>query len=75
MARIAGSWCGVSISDEDDVDDDSPVESGPYCPHYHEPGDYEEPCDRCQHPCREHSYYSGRCEVEGCECEEIEVKR
>jgi hypothetical protein len=42
-------------------------ESGPFCRHWQEAGDCDEPCV-CGHPCRRHA---PECLQEGCGCEEF----
>lgn len=55
---------------EEDVEEEGPeYESGPFCAHWGEPGDCDEPCLRegCKHACRQHGV--GECVQDGCECE------
>ena len=42
-------------------------ESGPFCPHWGDPSDCDEPCGTCGHPCSLHG--SGECRSEECSCE------
>jgi len=43
-------------------------DSGPFCRHWGDPGDCEEACAACGHPCRQHPY-DDSCEVLECACE------
>lgn len=54
-------------SDDDEHEEDDQIEdSGPYCRHYADPDDCEEPCGRCDHAC---SFHSEECKEAGCDCE------
>ena len=60
----------VELDEVDDTDapaDDEREEiiSGPFCPHWADPSDCDEPCT-CGHVCREHG--GGTCRVDGCPC-------
>lgn len=60
------------MDDEIEESDWSDYETGPFCIHWSDPWDCEEPCTRCGHECKKHSYWVQSCSVDGCECEEIE---
>lgn len=57
------------ISD-DEIDEFDNYESGPFCPHYTEPGDGCAEMCRCGHPCQEHLYLvqGGDCFHDSCAC-------
>ena len=55
------------MSEESDWEN---YESGPFCEHWHDPGDCDEVCANCGHKCHEHT--DGMfCEVNDCKCEEF----
>lgn len=54
------------------MDEDWDYESGPYCPHWGEPGYCDEICKDCGHVCGKHLL---ECVVDGCTCENFEDKK
>jgi len=59
----------MATEPEDDVQKE--IVSGPYCEHWSDPSDCDEPCT-CKHPCKRHS--SGEeCDERGCECKKFEL--
>jgi hypothetical protein len=59
----------------DELDDDGDRESwdydsGPFCSHYHDCWDCEEPCATCGHKCCEH-WDGAECHADGCDCEKF----
>lgn len=58
------------------AEDTPEYESGPFCPHWGEPGACENECLRetCKHPCMTHSMSNGRCGVDGCPCTAMVMK-
>lgn len=57
------------MTDETD-DTTEEIISGPYCVHWGDPSDCDEPCARpgCGHKCCDH-FWDDQCKVEGCECQ------
>ena len=46
-------------------------ETGPFCRHYHDPGDCDKPCERCGHSCSAHGAGvedDDPCSRDGCAC-------
>ncbi len=48
----------------DEIED---YESGPFCRHWGDPADCDEPCARCGHRCSDHPY-DGCCDEDDCSC-------
>lgn len=56
--------------EDDEIDWDN-YETGPFCRHYNDPSDCDEPCARCGHKCSEHGGgwdNNEPCEHDGCAC-------
>lgn len=53
------------MSDEVE-EEDAEWQSGPFCQHYGDPGDCDEPCV-CGHTCAKH--HDDECDVTGCSCQ------
>ena len=53
--------------------DDGEYESGPYCQHWSEPWDCEDPCV-CGHPCKRHDIHDRDCRERSCSCKKFEDK-
>ena len=49
------------------MSDGDPYESGPFCLHWGEPGDCDELCSGCGHPCNNHDFGLADCRI--CPCE------
>ena len=46
-------------------------DTGPFCRHFGDPVDCDEPCERCGHKCHEHGAGVDNdepCSQEGCDC-------
>lgn len=55
---------------DENLDDWSDYESGPFCRHWSEPSECEEKCMKCGHSCQEHGSIDNEpCTHEGCSCE------
>jgi hypothetical protein len=57
--------------EEDDIQEE--VVSGPFCPHWGDPVDCQEPCAVCDHPCGGHANLDeGECRRLNCGCSGFE---
>lgn len=56
-------------NEDDGSRDDDPIESGPFCRHYHDPEDCDIICMNCGHECCQHEYDGIDCREDDCKCE------
>ena len=58
------------MSTDDEEDDWSDYDYGPFCRHRGDPGDCFEMCAACGHRCTDHGFFAdaATCDVDGCKC-------